>query len=408
MRKEIEQTKYSLKICFVSQEYPPETGWGGIGSYVYEIAHALHSLGHTVVILSRGEHGNSYRNDDGVEVYRVYPGQGLGKTPILWRLQAFWDGYRLSIARKLEELNRKYMFDIIETTDIYADLFWHLNFRRRQVNAPVVIKLHCPRWLVDQLSNNKNRFWNWLQYLVERQSIVKSDKTFSCSQALLSRCADYLPKQDYPVVYNPINVESISPCAEGLKENVLSVGRIEWKKGVQVFAAVIPQVCSRLTSTTFTLVGPDQSWPGGPSLMGYIRSELPKAYEKNLDFTGGVSREEVLKFLMKRPICVFPSLWENFPYTCLEAMSYGCAVIGSKHGGMSEMIIDGESGVLIDPENPEEISRAVLELLEDTELRKMIGDNAARRVREEFNSLKIAQQTLSIYRQAIDQKNVTS
>src|SRR4029079_19835948 len=82
-----------MHICYISQEYPPETGWGGSGSYTYEMAHALARRGHRVTVISRATHEESVRRSDGVEVHRVSPSPRWDNVPALWRLNRIWPGF---------------------------------------------------------------------------------------------------------------------------------------------------------------------------------------------------------------------------------------------------------------------------------------------------------------------------
>src|SRR2546425_10461353 len=103
-----------LNICFVSQEYPAETGWGGIGTYTYEMARGLARAGHQVIVVSRAlDHPQHYFEDDGVEVYRIVPSLNLDSSPVLWRLNKWWEGYRLAVAIKLKQILRQERIDII-------------------------------------------------------------------------------------------------------------------------------------------------------------------------------------------------------------------------------------------------------------------------------------------------------
>src|SRR5262245_29235556 len=87
-------SKKLLSICFVSQDYPEETGWGGIGTYTYEMAHGLARAGHKIVIVSRAlTDAQHYFEADGVEVFRILPSVNLDSTPVVWRLNRWWEGY---------------------------------------------------------------------------------------------------------------------------------------------------------------------------------------------------------------------------------------------------------------------------------------------------------------------------
>jgi glycogen synthase len=392
--------KNFLSICFVSQEYPPETGWGGIGSYVYEMANALTQRGHQVVVLSKATSQESHENIKGIHIYRILPINRLKEVYFFWRFQKYFEGYRKSVAKKLVRIVKKHDIDIVEAPEARAELLWYQLVNKQ--GPAIAIKLHTPRWLVDKLACNRPGLWNRLEYLAEKSSIRKADVAYSCSQALLHAGEKYFPKKNYTVIYNPINLLNINPGNNDDGKTILFVGRLEWRKGVQVFGQVIPEVLRKKSDINFVFLGPDSNWYGGHSLKEYILKQIPEEMKNSVNFPGGVSRERVLEYLQQVSVCVFPSIWENFPYTCLEAMASGCAVVGSKNGGMTEMIEDGVSGILIDPEKPDEISDAILKLLSDKNLRQQIGQNAALRVREVFSTNRIVEQTLELYHQAIE------
>ncbi len=82
-----------LSLCLVSQEYPEETGWGGIGTYTHELAHSLARAGHRVCVVARTrQHERIEHEADGVDVYRTLPRLNLDGVPGIWRLNRACDG----------------------------------------------------------------------------------------------------------------------------------------------------------------------------------------------------------------------------------------------------------------------------------------------------------------------------
>jgi glycosyltransferase involved in cell wall biosynthesis len=100
-------------------------------------------------------------------------------------------------------------------------------------------------------------------------------------------------------------------------------------------------------------------------------------------------------------ICVFPSVWENFPNVCLEAMSAGRAIVASSAGGMAEMLEGGVHGILIPPCNPKVIAEGVIRLLRSRELRQALGASARQRVLSAYSLEKIGPQLEQSYEVAI-------
>ena len=96
-------------------------------------------------------------------------------------------------------------------------------------------------------------------------------------------------------------------------------------------------------------------------------------------------------------VFVMPSLFENCPYTLLEAMACGKACVVSKAYGMQEMIIDGESGLFFQPGSPADLAEKTIRLLEDEALRRRLGQGARDIVLREYSLDVGTQKTLAFY-----------
>jgi len=101
---------------------------------------------------------------------------------------------------------------------------------------------------------------------------------------------------------------------------------------------------------------------------------------------GRVGREVVRDFCRSHEILVFPSQWdEPFAAVPIEAMSSGMAVVATTAGGTPEAIEDGETGLLVEPDDPAALARALQRLADDDNLRLRLGERAARVARERFD-----------------------
>ena len=110
-------------------------------------------------------------------------------------------------------------------------------------------------------------------------------------------------------------------------------------------------------------------------------------------------RKDVLELMRKAFIFVLPSRWEGFGLVLLEAMSVGVPIIATKVGGIPEVIEDGKDGILVEPENPEELSNAILRLLDNKELRSLVSSNAYKKVKGEYSIEKYTKTLLSLYKE---------
>jgi glycosyltransferase involved in cell wall biosynthesis len=102
---------------------------------------------------------------------------------------------------------------------------------------------------------------------------------------------------------------------------------------------------------------------------------------------------------------VYPSLWENFPNVCLEAMSAARAVIGSSAGGMAEMLDEGACGRLVDPHDYKNLARQIISLLDSPRERIRLGQLARSKVLSAYNEEHIGEATENIYLEAIRLKS---
>jgi glycosyltransferase involved in cell wall biosynthesis len=180
----------------------------------------------------------------------------------------------------------------------------------------------------------------------------------------------------YPMVLPPEWPAPPRPRAALVDLRVAYFGRIEPRKGVHTLVEAFRE----LPEVRLELIGADRpSSPWGTSLTQWLSRDLPA----NVTFRGALPRERLLEELRDIDVCIFPSLWENWPNVCLEAMAHARVVIGGRNGGMGEMIEHGVSGFVVDGSDPRDIARVVRDDLGGALGRlDAIGNAAARRVRE--------------------------
>ncbi len=193
-------------------------------------------------------------------------------------------------------------------------------------------------------------------------------------------------KIPYPFVPPPSLLQI--PIIERETKVISFIGKLNVQKGVVALVQMIKFVVSKHPDVCFRFIGEDSVYQSRKMLMSeYIRKELV-GLEKNYIIKGGLEYAEVISELYDTDICIFPSIWENFPNVCLEAMSAGRAVIGSKNGGMQEMLANG-CGVLIDPVKVRNGSKAIVSLLNQPKTRVQIGTKARLAVLDRYNADKI-------------------
>ncbi len=108
-------------------------------------------------------------------------------------------------------------------------------------------------------------------------------------------------------------------------------------------------------------------------------------------------RSDVDRLLCAADIFVQPSRSEGLPLAVLEAMAAGLPVVATRVGGMGEAVVDGETGILVEPAQPEALARALQTLVADRDRREQMGIAAGQRARAEFSVESMARRYVSVY-----------
>jgi glycogen synthase len=243
----------------------------------------------------------------------------------------------------------------------------------------------------------------------ERRHPLQADAIAAPSQAIAETVAR-LWKLDTRKVH--LFPSPYLPAPELLKipfrtetRRVVFMGRLEARKGVLDLAKAIPLVLKQYPEAKFRFVGRSGQSPNPKqTLRQYLEANL-SACRPAVEFTGGVPLDQVPSMLSDADIGAIPSLWDNFPSVCLEAMAAGRGVIASKAGGRAEMIDSDAVGRLVEPKHPQDIAQAAIELLQNPSLRMRLGTAARARVLQEYSLERVAAQQEQTYRQAIAAKH---
>jgi glycosyltransferase involved in cell wall biosynthesis len=203
-----------------------------------------------------------------------------------------------------------------------------------------------------------------------RKTLSCIDSVTSVSQAglnALRRLYNYAgPAQVIPTV-----VESLKQKRQGSKEfHLIYFGRMTPLKGVDRLLRSFAQLVKVAPEARLSLVGSGEALP---DLKAYAKA---LGVIERVEFTGWMERNELMRYLGEVDLFCLPSETEGLPGSILEAMSIGLAVVASDVGGVSEIIEQGVSGVLIPPGDEKALTAALLELSRDRALRERLGMGA--------------------------------
>lgn len=178
------------------------------------------------------------------------------------------------------------------------------------------------------------------------------------------------------------------------------LGSFYRRKGILNFIQVIPLVTNVTEDCRFLLIG------GGP-LLEIVKTEADRLeISESLTVTGFVDYDHLNRYYNEMKLYVLPTYAEGIPSTIFEAMACGTPVLTTPVGGIPDVIRDGETGFLLESNEPRHIAERIVKLLDDPELLEKVSANAHKHVREKFNEEKTLESWRRIFQNLETQTSI--
>lgn len=181
-----------------------------------------------------------------------------------------------------------------------------------------------------------------------------------------------------------------------------AVGRLVYKKGFGVLLEALPAILGQRPETRLLL-------GGGGDLGSALREQARRSgLEEAVVFTGSLSHPEVLELLTAADVFVMPSVRDpkgnvdGLPIVVLEAMAAGLPVVASNVSGLPMAVEPGNTGLLVPEKDAQALAEAVLELLDDSDRARRLGQAGRQRVAEELNWPAVARIHDRLAREAVE------
>ncbi len=389
-----------MRVLFVSQEMPPETGWGGIGTYVDILSEALTRKGVEVHVLSvvAGQTAST-REVNGVTVHRrpLPHVRGAGRLPPeSWRRA--W--LPITIARLVRDPDIKP--DVIECPEWMAEGLV-VGFDRR---FPLVVRLHSTVRQLFPYTGQGRRFLGldgWLAARLEEMSARRAHVVVS-TESNLDELAEELrlDLQALHAIPYPVRLPELVPIPEEQTPRIAFVGRLEPRKAPEVVLRAAPRVIAELPDARFVFVGRDVMAAETMPSSTWLRREAERlGIAHAVDFTGQLEPTGVAEELTRATVCVFPSRWESFGNVVAEASATGRPVVVSPIPPFRTLVQDGVTGHIVPLDDSEAWASAILGLLSDRDKARRMGLAGATRIRGISAPDHVADLALAAYEHAI-------
>lgn len=391
----------------VTTEFIPVRG--GISIYVYEIARNLPVNYEILIVTPR--RSNFTNNETFEEARRLLP-PNVDIRFITTVKNTFSSNLRFQIAfaRHHRKILDDFRPDIIHSQSSMPDLFVNPN----DIRVPIVTTIHST--ILSQIHSIKSTnlkfselerseqmslLFGQLLRALEARYYAQRDYFITVSHTY----ADYLrknmkiPNSTIKVIHNGVDLDEFRPSKRNDAANVfptlseidrpkvLFLSRLVGIKGLHLLKESLSMVLAN-TDAHFIIAGSGN------------QKKLINGYDEHLTFVGYVPHKNTPYLYSLSDIFVLPSYHENCPLSLLEAMASGLAVIATNVGGVPEIIDNGENGIII-PNDAKELSKALIELANDKELRLKLGSEARETVEKSFSWKRAADETASYYEEVI-------
>jgi glycosyltransferase involved in cell wall biosynthesis len=353
-----------VRVVVVSGIWPPDPG--GPASHAPALADFLANRGHTVEVVTTA---------DAPPARRSYPVAWTTRRSPLRHVRA-----ALLVRSAARRADVVYATSMIRRAAIGA----------RLARRPLVVKL-----VSDEVFERATRSGRYAGTLDEfqrvpggprerflratRNAAVRSARHVFCPSAYLRDVALGwgLEPGRSSVLPNPAPDPPQLPDRAALREELALEGNVlvfAGRLGPQKDVGTLLEALVHVPAVTLAVAG------DGPERAPLERRADDLGLDGRVRFLGSVPRDAVLRLFGAADASVLPSAWENFPHTVVEALAMGCPVIATAVGGVPEVVVDGENGLLVPAGDVQALAGAIARFFSEDGLHQRLAEAAARSV----------------------------
>jgi glycosyltransferase involved in cell wall biosynthesis len=384
-----------LRIAFATPEFVTENHFdGGLANYLYRVSTALAHLGHDIHIVTLSTQNEDEFLHEGVMVHRVMLKPGWNTVNRLTRYTLpttlHWLNFSTQTYRKLKQLHRRQPFDVIQYPNYSSCGLLSMPLLRTN---HVVRASSQPGWDLSGKRNLDSALTARLEALqckLTRNVHAPSHAIQKMLDARLIRTPFYVETHDWDTsVYDQFLKD---------KKYVLYFGRFQLHKGFHTLAHALPRFLKQYPDAHVALVGRDMETSLASSMAAFARAQC-NGFGERLVIVENLPHSSLYPIINAACLVVLPSLIDNFPNACLEAMGLGKVVIGTTGTTLDELISDGVNGFLVRPDDPEALADKMIAAWTDQRLAEMAA--AAKERVQRFAPEKTIPSLLSYYSEVI-------
>ncbi|MFZ2172153.1 MAG: glycosyltransferase [Methylococcaceae bacterium] len=410
------QNEAYRSVVLISRDFPPNHG-GGIATFSKDLAEALANQGNIVHIIAQSPDINRVDLENGVWVHRILMREIERSPEAIERNipQHIWNWAAIA----LEETKR---IGTHRSIDVVEAPIWDCEGAAFLLDGwwPLVTSLHTTLhfWMESHPEYKDDQEWMTSFgkpiLALERELMTRVSAVRANSRAIVQEI-----ESAYNFVFdiNKIKVvphgmaSSNAQACPGKNERleILFVGRLEPRKGIDVLLGSIPQILEVVPNVCFRVIGDDTLMgPDGRTYKEKFFADFAnKSWLGHVKFEGRIGDYTLQEAYARCDIFVAPSRFESFGLVFLEAMREGKPVVGCIAGGMPEVVCHEINGLLVEPGKVEVLTQAILRLIQGPALRTKMGEASRKIFQEKFTSVRMANESTGLYELAEKNFRVT-
>jgi glycogen(starch) synthase len=367
-----------MRILFWCEIFLPHVG--GVEILVSQLARALVERGHTCGILTNRHAPELPDREDhhGAEIHRI---------DFLQAIQSREPRRLHQLCRQVREI-RDHVAPDLHHFFLAGPLVMLLQMTNRDPSIPVVTALQAPLDSVLHGGDSTRRLLRESAVVIAANRVLLEGIPAAVPETAAT--IRLLPNSVHPPALPPAELPWDPPVLLGL-------GRLVPDKGFDVALRALALLPDRWSHVRMMIVGE-----------GTDRSRLESLCRElglsdRVEFHGRVSNAEVPALVNRSTLLLLPSRWqEPFGIVCLEAAVMERAVVASRVGGVPEVVEDGVTGMLVEPDQPEALARGIKALLDDPPTLRAMGRRARQHAESRFGYEQYLQKHLQWYTEALD------
>jgi len=316
--------------------------------------------------------------------------------------------YNLSTISKLKKIIKTKDIQIVHSQGGRADFFARIAAKI----ARVPITVSSMAMLVEgyDVSILKKRLYvlmdRWTERWVNKFTVLSE----AMRRSLIER--HKIPPENIFKIYNGIEIEEYNPDLKELRNKKLGVrrelglkndvpvigaiGRLVWQKGFEYLIRAAPEVLKKCPEARFLIVGE------GPLKNKLILTSEKLNVADRIIFTG--FRSDIKEILASIDVLAMPSLLEGLPMVLLEAMAMAKPIVTTRIDGITEVLENSKTGLLVPAKNSHALAEAIVGILNDKAKANFFGQNAREAAKEKFSVKKMVEQIELAYEKLLHEK----